>query len=142
MLRGDKIYYTLGGIQERFDMSKFFKFLAASMIALFSVASLSACATSESVDMTKIAAVIDVRTPAEYAAGHLEGALNIDVQGMNFAAELEALDKTADYVVYCRSGNRSGQAIAQMESLGFTGNLTNAGGVDAASQATGLAIVQ
>ena len=123
-------------------MSKFFKFLAASMIALFSVASLSACATSESVDMTKIAAVIDVRTPAEYAAGHLEGALNIDVQGMNFAAELEALDKTADYVVYCRSGNRSGQAIAQMESLGFTGNLTNAGGVDAASQATGLAVVQ
>lgn len=123
-------------------MSKFIKFLAASLIALFSVASLTACATSEPVDMTKIAAVIDVRTPAEYAGGHLEGALNIDVQGMNFAAEIEALDKTADYVIYCRSGNRSGQAISQMQSLGFTGNLTNGGAVDAAAQATGLAIVQ
>jgi len=92
--------------------------------------------------MTTVAAVIDVRTPAEYAGGHLEGALNIDVQGMNFASEVEALDKTADYVIYCRSGNRSGQAISQMQSLGFTGTLTNGGGVDAASQATGLAVIQ
>lgn len=123
-------------------MSKFFKFLAASLIAIFSVASLTACSTSEPLDMTTVAAVIDVRTPAEYAGGHLEGALNIDVQGMNFAAEVEALDKTADYVIYCRSGNRSGQAISQMQSLGFTGTLTNGGGVDAASQATGLAVIQ
>lgn len=123
-------------------MSKFFKFLAASLIAIFSVASLTACSTSEPLDMTTVAAVIDVRTPAEYAGGHLEGALNIDVQGMNFASEVEALDKTADYVIYCRSGNRSGQAISQMQSLGFTGTLTNGGGVDAASQATGLAVIQ
>ncbi len=123
-------------------MSKFFKFLAASLIAIFSVASLTACSTSEPLDMTTVAAVIDVRTPAEYAGGHLEGALNIDVQGMNFAAEVEALDKTADYVIYCRSGNRSGQAISQMQSLGFTGTLINGGGVDAASQATGLAVIQ
>lgn len=123
-------------------MSRFFKFLAASLIAIFSVASLTACATSEPVDMTKVAAVIDVRTPGEYASGHLEGALNIDVQGMNFAAEIAALDKSANYVIYCRSGNRSGQAISQMQSLGFTGTLTNGGGVDAASQVTGLAVVQ
>lgn len=123
-------------------MSRFFKFLAASLLAIFSVASLTACATSEPVDMTKVAAVIDVRTPAEFASGHLEGALNIDVQGKNFAAEIEALDKSANYVIYCRSGNRSGQAISQMQSLGFTGTLTNGGGVDAASQATGLAVVQ
>lgn len=123
-------------------MSKVFKFLAAAMIAIFSLGSLTACAAGEPVDMASVAAVIDVRTPAEYAGGHLEGALNIDVQGVDFAAEIETLDKSANYVIYCRSGNRSGQAIAQMQSLGFTGVLTNGGGVDAAAQATGLAIVQ
>lgn len=123
-------------------MSKFFKAIVASLIALFAVASLSACSTSDPIDMTSVAAVIDVRTPAEFAAGHLEGALNIDIESADFATQLEALDKSADYVVYCRSGNRAGRALEIMPSYGFTGTLTNAGGVDAAAQATGLAIVQ
>ena len=123
-------------------MSKIFKMIAASLIAMFAVASLTACSTSEPVDMTNVAAVIDVRTPAEFATGHLEGALNIDIEGADFATQLETLDKTANYVVYCRSGNRAGRAVEIMPGYGFTGTLTNAGGVDAASQATGLAVVQ
>jgi rhodanese-related sulfurtransferase len=100
---------------------------------------LTACA--EPVDMTAVTAVIDVRTAEEFASGHLEGALNIDVQGMDFAAQISELDPNGTYVVYCRSGNRSGQAIEQMKALGFK-NLTNGGAVANASSLTGLPIVQ
>lgn len=70
--------------------------------------------------------VIDVRTPAEFAAGHVEGALNVDVQDPSFADRIAELDKGAEYVVYCRSGNRSEAAIEQMGEAGFTA-LVNGG---------------
>jgi rhodanese-related sulfurtransferase len=91
--------------------------------------------------MTKVTAVIDVRTPDEFASGHLAGALNIDVEGADFAGAIASLDKTGTYVLYCRSGHRAGIALDTMKSLGFT-NLTNAGAIADASTATGLAIVQ
>ena len=121
-------------------MSKFFKFLAAAVIAVFAVGSLSACSSPEPVDMSTYSAVIDVRTPGETASGYLEGALLFDIQGPEFAAQLETLDKGANYFIYCRSGNRSAQAIDYMESAGFT-NVTNLGSVSDASTATGIAIV-
>ena len=123
-------------------MSKFFKLLVASVIAIFAMSSLTACSNSDPIDMTTIAAVIDVRTPDEFASGHLDGALNIDIQGSAFATEIGALDKSANYVIYCRSGNRAGQAVTYMQDNGFTGVLTNAGSVDEASSATGIAVVQ
>ena len=122
-------------------MSKFFKFLIAAVIATLAVGSLSAC-SAEKIDMTSVAAVIDVRTPEETAAGYLEGALLFDIQGAEFSTQLETLDKTANYVIYCRSGNRAGAAIEQMKSAGFTGTLTNAGALDNAASATGLNVVQ
>lgn len=122
-------------------MSKFFKFLIAAVIATLAVGSLSAC-SAEKIDMTSVAAVIDVRTPEETAAGYLEGALLFDIQGAEFNTQLETLDKTANYVIYCRSGNRAGAAIEQMKSAGFTGTLTNAGALDNAASATGLNVVQ
>ncbi len=90
--------------------------------------------------MTTVAAVIDVRTPEEVAAGSLHGALYIDIQGPDFASQMNELDKSANYVVYCRSGNRAGQAIEWMTENGFTGTLTNAGSLADAAVATGLAI--
>jgi rhodanese-related sulfurtransferase len=123
-------------------MSKIFKFLAAAMIAVFAVGSLTACSTAEAIDMSAVAAVIDVRTPDEVAAGYLEGSLHIDIQGADFAAQMDELDKSANYVVYCRSGNRAGQAIEWMTQNGFTGTLTNAGSLADASSATGMAITQ
>jgi len=87
------------------------------------------------------AEVIDVRTPAEYAEGHLDGAVNIDIQDQAlFEAAIADLDPDAAYVVYCRSGNRSAAATAQMTAAGFT-DVTDAGGLQAASAATGLEIV-
>ena len=123
-------------------MTKFFKTLTAAMIALFAVVSLSSCSGAEAIDMGTVAAVIDVRTAGEYATGHLEGALNIDIQGSDFATQIDALDHSANFVIYCRSGNRAGQAVSYMQDHGFTGTLTNAGGVDDTSSATGLPIVQ
>jgi phage shock protein E len=123
-------------------MSKLFKFLAASLIAVFAVGSLSACSTSAPVDMSTVAEVIDVRTPEETAAGYLEGALLFDINGGNFAEQISTLDKSANYFIYCRSGNRAGGAIDQMKAAGFTGVLTNGGSLAEAASATGLAIVK
>lgn len=83
--------------------------------------------------------LIDVRTAEEYAAGHLDGALLLDFNGGELAAALPDLDPGAEYLVYCRSGNRSGQAIALMEQTGFT-NLTNLGSLEQAAGATKLPI--
>ena len=65
--------------------------------------------------------VIDVRTPGEVAEGYIKGTSKfIDYNGANFNAEIEALDKSKTYVVYCRSGNRSTKALNIMSDLGFT----------------------
>lgn len=84
--------------------------------------------------------VVDVRTPAEYAGGHLEGAVNIDLQSAEFDATIAELDPDDEYVVYCQSGNRSAQAVTAMEAAGL--EVQDAGGISDAEQATGLAIVQ
>ncbi|AOY56746.1 hypothetical protein A4Z71_05125 [Candidatus Rhodoluna planktonica] len=111
-------------------------------VAVFSLGTLTACAASEPVDLASYAAIIDVRTVDEWNTGHLETAVLMDISDAAFASNLETLDKSANYYVYCRSGNRAGQAIEQMKKLGFTGTLTNGGSVEDASAATGLAIVQ
>jgi phage shock protein E len=121
-------------------MSKFFKFLAGAMIALFAVSAVTACSSANAIDMKTIAAVIDVRTPDEVAAGHLHGSINIDIRGADFATQMNALDKSKNYVVYCHSGNRAGQAIDWMTQNGFTGKLINAGSVADAAVATGMMI--
>lgn len=63
--------------------------------------------------------ILDIRTPEEYAGGKLDGALNIDFYASDFSAQLDQLDKDSHYLVYCRSGNRSGQAMPVFEQLGF-----------------------
>lgn len=63
--------------------------------------------------------VLDVRTPEEFAAGHLDGALNVDVSSPQFTDRLAELDTDAPYAVYCRSGNRSAQAVTLMQQAGF-----------------------
>ena len=73
--------------------------------------------------------VLDVRTPMEFAEGHLENAVNIDFQSGAFESEIASLDKSATYAVYCRSGNRSGQAVKVMADLGFTDLYDLDGGV-------------
>ena len=64
--------------------------------------------------------ILDVRTSSEFHNGHIEGALNIDVNLPSFSEELEQLDRNAAYLVYCRTGNRSRTALRIMDDLGFT----------------------
>ncbi len=65
--------------------------------------------------------IVDVRTPEEFAEGHIEGAINIPVEYADYMDQVAQLDPTATYAVYCRSGNRSQPAVAGMESAGITG---------------------
>ena len=66
------------------------------------------------------AVILDVRTEEEVEEGYIPGAINIDIYlGQEFVDELEKLDKSKSYYVYCRSGNRSGQACAIMNSIGI-----------------------
>lgn len=71
--------------------------------------------------------LLDVRTPGEFAEGFIEGARLIDFQSGNFESEIASLDKNTTYAVYCRSGNRSGQAAKIMHDAGFH-NLYNLDG--------------
>lgn len=75
-------------------------------------------------------AVIDVRTPAEVAEGMLAGARHLDFMAPDFAEKAAALDRDQTYYLYCRSGNRSGQAAQRMRGMGFE-NVYNVGGYDA-----------
>ena len=111
--------------------------LAISALALVGCGSSSGGATIDTTGAT----IIDVRTAAEYAGGHLQGAVNIDVQSADFASKIAALPKDGKYIVYCQSGMRAKTAQAQMNAAGFT-DVTNAGGIAAASTATGLPIVK
>jgi rhodanese-related sulfurtransferase len=64
--------------------------------------------------------VLDIRTPEEFAAGRLADSVNIDFYAADFAARIDALDRDAPYVMYCRTGNRSETAAAMMRDMGFS----------------------
>jgi len=70
------------------------------------------------------AVVVDVRTPQEFGAGHLQGAILLPVQVLDTKATQVLQDKNAPYFVYCRSGNRSEVAVNMLKKMGYT-NVTN-----------------
>ncbi len=84
--------------------------------------------------------VVDVRTESEYRDGHIENSKNIDFYSSDFESRLKKLDKDMHYVLYCRSGNRSGQATRLMKQLGFT-HAENLGSLQQASKSLGIKIV-
>lgn len=63
--------------------------------------------------------LIDVRTPEEYREGHIKSAVNIDFYKTTFEDDIDVFDKRKRYLVYCRSGSRSRQAMYLMRDLGF-----------------------
>ena len=129
-------------------MQKSRQLLIVSLLALTLGVSAASCGSSSTTDTTVAAAavasvrptVIDVRTAAEFATGHVDGAVNIDLSNGDLAAALAGMDKSAAYVLYCRSGNRSGQALALMEQAGFA-NVKNLGSLEQAAEALGTPIV-
>ncbi len=84
------------------------------------MADLSQKEWTEQLENSTNAFLLDVRTPEEVADGYIPNATNIDIHlGQGFLDEIEKLDKSKTYFVYCRSGARSGQACAIMNSVGF-----------------------
>ena len=72
---------------------------------------------------------LDVRTQGEFMTGHIQDAQNIDFESGSFESQIETLDKNGTYAVYCRSGNRSGQAVKVMHDAGFHNVYNLNGGV-------------
>lgn len=68
---------------------------------------------------TPNAVLVDVRTPGEFSSGHIDTSINIDFENSSFISEIKKLDPNKTYFVYCRSGNRSGQAVSVMKSNGM-----------------------
>jgi len=83
-----------------------------------------------SLSQTDQVTVLDVRTPEEYATGHLENAKNINFNDTEaFLSQIDTLDKTKPYILYCRTGNRSAQAMKFMKNRGFTNVSHLSGGI-------------
>src|SRR5687767_10665386 len=75
--------------------------------------------------------VLDVRTPKEFTAGHIPGAVNIDWNGADFQKKVSALDKSKTYLVQCAVGGRSAKAADKMMTLQFTNVYNLEGGIKA-----------
>lgn len=120
--------------------------------ALFGIALLAGCGSSSGGVQTVApqaflatasqtgTVVVDVRTPAEFAAGHIAGAVNIDVEAPTFDAEIAKLDKNVTYAVYCHSGRRSGLATDAMGKAGFTHVYNLSGGIADLASAGGKVV--
>ena len=117
--------------------------MSMAAVACFgAIALLSSCGNNqEAVTMDySTAIVIDVRATDEFAVGHLEGAVNYNVEDGTLEQALPSLDPNANYVVYCRSGRRSAIAVDLMKENGFT-QIADLGSLEDAADATGFAIV-
>lgn len=73
--------------------------------------------------------ILDVRTDQEYRFGHLSGSINLDFRSALFADELARLDRNKPYLIYCRTGVRSGRTASFMKSLGFREIYDMSGGI-------------
>lgn len=78
--------------------------------------------------------ILDIRTLEEFKEGHINKAVNIDFYSKDFESNLDKLDKSKVYIIYCRSGNRSGMALKIMEKLKFTEVYNVLGGIGSIKQ--------
>ena len=74
------------------------------------------------------AVLLDVRTIEEVDSGYIKDSVHYDFYNPEFSSQLDTLDKSKNYYIYCRSGNRSGQACQLLSSKGFSGELINLDG--------------
>lgn len=118
---------------------------AAPLEAGFGPTAVATPATGSSLSAADFAAaakltdtlLLDVRTPAEFATGHIAGAVNLDVEADSFAQLIAGLDPSKNYAIYCRSGNRSKVAMTTMGQAGISRVFDLAGGIGAWQSAGG-----
>jgi rhodanese-related sulfurtransferase len=85
--------------------------------------------------------ILDVRTPGEFAGGHLEKAINLDVYSPTFKSNLEGLDRNKTYIIYCHTGSRGSAVLRTMTAMGFE-KIYNVSGGTIAWQKAGLPLVK
>jgi len=73
--------------------------------------------------------IIDVRTPEEYNEARIENSILIDFYESDFYSEIDKLDKSEKFIVYCRSGRRSLTAVKYMNSIGIENAFNLEGGI-------------
>ena len=145
--------YTLGGMQIR-------RPLVIAALTLSVLAPVSACSSAPASAPTAPASapvapvkvdpaawvqaarspgtvVIDVRSPEEFTAGHLQGAINLNVESPDFAQLAATLDPATTYALYCHSGRRSAIAAATLAELGVVHVYDLQGGI-AEAEAAGM----
>lgn len=83
------------------------------------ITKLSASEFSAKINQTKNLQLVDVRTPGEFAGGHIKNAQNININGNDFDSQVSKLDKNKPVFVYCLSGARSASSANYMSKLGF-----------------------
>lgn len=83
----------------------------------------------EKIQKDKEAVILDVRTEEEVEEGYIPNSINIDIyKGQGFINEVEKLDKSKHYYIYCRSGKRSSQACTLLDQMGFSETYNLIGG--------------
>lgn len=83
----------------------------------------------EQLEKDNNAVILDVRTEQEVEEGYIPKAMNIDIyKGQAFIDEVKKLDKSKNYYIYCRSGQRSAQACTLLDQLGFANTYNLSGG--------------
>lgn len=86
--------------------------------------------------------VLDVRTPAEFAQGHLPNAINLNYQDPGFEQAIQNLKPDQPYFIYCAKGGRSAKACAQLKTNGLKKVYNLEGGIAAWQQAGGQVVVK
>jgi phage shock protein E len=83
--------------------------------------------------------ILDVRTPKEFKAGHIKGAINIDYYADDFKEQIALLDEAANYLLHCRTGRRSGKSVPIMIEAGIQ-NISHLDGGIESWKAAGLPV--
>ena len=99
-------------------------FIAGYAVMIPKIRKITAEELLNQIQEKKVMALIDVRTPEEFASGHIEGAVNVPLAGLENGIAKAVPDKKSYVVVYCRSGRRSSNASTALIKMGYT-NLVN-----------------
>lgn len=102
---------------------------AKSEAVAFGFTDMDVAAFQEKIKKGKVV-IMDVRTAEEYAAGHIEGAINFDVKSSSFASHIAKMNEDTEYMVYCKAGGRSVKACKIMSKAGMKNLYNLEGGFD------------
>ena len=100
-------------------MTTFVTLLALTIFAGADVTTITAKRAAARLKKDPKIVVVDIRTPEEFAKGHIKGAVNINMNSKDFSEKLGKLERDKTYIMHCRSGGRSASSLPVWKRLGF-----------------------